>query len=151
MLISQGLSALIWCTLALATTSPQDLVSSSSQVQPQLNIADSQVRQGDFMSQQDGGEVGTRSKGLPSWRRRKSRQSRAEQSRMSTRLVARQEGVCSNSLVCPDGSGTFQCCGEGFRCCVEEDGSGACCPIEQGEPEVQEVGGCVGEGCSEAE
>ncbi|PKS10984.1 hypothetical protein jhhlp_002743 [Lomentospora prolificans] len=65
---------------------------------------------------------------------------------MLAKLEARQESACSDSLVCPDGSGSFQCCGEGFTCCIADDGTGACCPFE-----VDASSGCLGEDCTEVD
>lgn len=48
--------------------------------------------------------------------------------------------VCDGcSTCCPDGAGSFHCCGQGFKCCLASDGTGSCCPDDGGD--------CSSNGC----
>ena len=41
--------------------------------------------------------------------------------------------VCNGcSTCCPNGTGGFQCCAQGFKCCVAANGAGSCCPVDGG-------------------
>ncbi|SPO07549.1 uncharacterized protein DNG_10244, partial [Cephalotrichum gorgonifer] len=123
MLISRGLHALLW-TLALAAP-PRDPVLSSPPLRDSLDV---RSRSENDASQPDALRLQQRS--IPQRRKRRANGARSEGGWNPTTLRARQDDRCSDSTFCPDGAGSFQCCGADFQCCVAEDGTGACCPIE---------------------
>ena len=120
MLMSRGLHALLWSPLALAAT--QDLPSAPRR---ESNVG----TRSEFIRQPDTSRDLQRRNVAP-------KQARLE-SAWTLRLESGQAEQCSESTFCPDGARSFQCCGEGFQCCLAEDGAGSCCE-----------GDCEGEGCS---
>lgn len=126
MFIIRGLHALLWSTLALAATIPQDLPPSTP---PRGGLDVSSESDHHFW-------LAPVSRRIHQRESHRSGEARFENGRIPNSLSPRQDGRCSESTFCDDGAGSFQCCGVGFRCCVADDGSGSCCPA-----------GCEGEDC----
>lgn len=116
MLISRGLHALLWSTLALAATLRDLPLNDTPGVRPKDHL------------QQDASRHIPRGTRTP-------RQARLRSGWTPGRLRSRQEEQCSGSTFCPGSGDSFQCCGGNSRCCTAEDGSAACCEDDREEAE----------------